>query len=104
MPKPPQNNTTFIRILPSSEPKTLAHLDPSQGYSERMETVEIAVVGAGVVGLAIARALARQGREVVVLESERAIGQHTSSRNSEVVHAGFYYAPGSLKARLCQEG
>jgi L-2-hydroxyglutarate oxidase LhgO len=69
-----------------------------------METVEIAVVGAGVVGLAIARALARQGREVVVLESERAVGQHTSSRNSEVVHAGFYYAPGSLKARLCQEG
>lgn len=69
-----------------------------------MEMVEVAVVGAGVVGLAIARALARLGREVVVLESERAIGMHTSSRNSEVVHAGFYYPPGSLKARLCQEG
>ena len=69
-----------------------------------MESVEVAVIGAGVVGLACARSLAREGREVVVLEAERAIGTHTSSRNSEVVHAGFYYAPGSLKARLCQEG
>lgn len=62
------------------------------------------VVGAGVVGLAVARALAQQGREVVVLEAERAIGTGTSSRNSEVIHAGLYYRPGSRKARLCVQG
>jgi L-2-hydroxyglutarate oxidase LhgO len=67
-------------------------------------TLDVAVIGAGVVGLAIARALALQGREVVVLESERAPGMHTSSRNSEVIHAGFYYPNGSLKARLCVAG
>jgi L-2-hydroxyglutarate oxidase LhgO len=66
--------------------------------------VDALVVGAGVIGLAIARALARAGREVIVLERERAIGQHASSRNSEVLHAGLYYPPGSLKARLCVEG
>ena len=66
--------------------------------------IDALVVGAGVVGLAIARALARAGREVVVLERERAFGQHTSSRSSEVLHAGLYYPPGSLKARLCVEG
>jgi len=57
-----------------------------------------------VVGLAVARALARAGREVVVLERETSPGQHASSRNSEVVHAGLYYPAGSLKARLCVEG
>ena len=62
------------------------------------------VIGAGVVGLAVARELARAGREVVILESEDAIGTHTSSRNSEVIHAGIYYPPGSLKARSCVEG
>jgi L-2-hydroxyglutarate oxidase LhgO len=62
------------------------------------------VVGAGVVGLACARALARAGREVVVLEEAGAIGTQTSSRNSEVIHAGIYYPPGSLKATLCVEG
>jgi L-2-hydroxyglutarate oxidase LhgO len=66
--------------------------------------IDALVVGAGVVGLAIARALARAGREVVVLERERAPGQHTSSRNSEVLHAGLYYPPDSLKARLCAAG
>lgn len=66
--------------------------------------VQTVVVGAGVIGLAIARALARVGREVVVLEAERTYGQHASSRNSEVIHAGLYYPPGSLKARLCNEG
>jgi L-2-hydroxyglutarate oxidase LhgO len=66
--------------------------------------VEVAVIGAGVVGLAVARALALAGREVAVLESERQIGLHTSSRNSEVIHGGMYYAPGSLKARLCVAG
>jgi L-2-hydroxyglutarate oxidase LhgO len=66
--------------------------------------VECAVVGAGVVGLAVARALALRGREVVVLEAEDAIGTHTSSRNSEVIHAGIYYPKGSLKARACVAG
>lgn len=66
--------------------------------------VECVVVGAGVVGLAVARALAQSGREVLVLDSAPGIGQGTSSRNSEVVHAGIYYTPGSLKARLCVQG
>jgi len=69
-----------------------------------METVECVVVGAGVVGLAVARALALAGREVVILEAEDAIGTHTSSRNSEVIHAGIYYPKGSLKARACVAG
>jgi len=62
------------------------------------------VVGAGVVGLAVARRLALAGRDVVVLEAADAIGTETSSRNSEVIHAGIYYPTGSLKARLCVEG
>lgn len=65
---------------------------------------DVAVVGAGVVGLAVARALALTGREVFVIDRERFVGFHTSSRNSEVVHAGIYYPPGSLKARSCVEG
>ncbi len=69
-----------------------------------MEQVDCLVIGAGVVGLAVARALALQGREVLVLEAAGAIGTGTSARNSEVVHAGIYYAKGSLKARLCVEG
>ncbi len=62
------------------------------------------VIGAGVIGLAVARAAAQAGREVVVVEAARAIGTVTSSRNSEVVHAGIYYPAGSLKARLCVAG
>jgi len=69
-----------------------------------MEEIDCAVVGAGVVGLAVARALALQGREVIVLEAEGAIGTGTSSRNSEVIHAGIYYPQGSLRALLCVEG
>jgi L-2-hydroxyglutarate oxidase LhgO len=69
-----------------------------------MESVDAIVVGAGVVGLAVARELARDGREVVILEAEDAIGTHTSSRNSEVIHAGIYYPKGSLKARSCVAG
>jgi L-2-hydroxyglutarate oxidase LhgO len=68
------------------------------------ESVECVVVGAGVVGLAVARALARGGREVLVLEKERWIGSETSSRNSEVIHAGLHYPKDSLKARLCVAG
>jgi len=66
--------------------------------------VQAVVIGAGVVGLAIARALARAGKEVVILEAEDAIGTHTSSRNSEVIHAGIYYPKGSLKASSCVRG
>jgi L-2-hydroxyglutarate oxidase LhgO len=65
---------------------------------------DAAVVGAGAVGLATAYALGRGGLSVVVLEKDGAIGQGVSSRNSEVVHGGLYYSPGSLKARLCVEG
>jgi len=68
------------------------------------EQVDAVIVGAGVVGLAIARALALGGRETIVLESESTIGTGTSSRNSEVIHAGIYYPPGSLKAKLCVAG
>ena len=68
---------------------------------ERVDTV---VVGAGVVGLAIARALAAEGREVIVLERNAAIGMEISSRNSEVIHAGIYYAQNSFKARFCVDG
>jgi len=69
-----------------------------------LDRIDTAVIGAGLVGLAVARALALSGREVVILEAEDAIGTHTSSRNSEVIHAGIYYPQGSLKARACVEG
>lgn len=69
-----------------------------------MEQVDAVVVGAGVVGLATARALAQRGLDTLVLERENAIGTGISSRNSEVIHAGLYYPAGSLKARLCVRG
>jgi len=69
-----------------------------------METLDCAVIGAGVVGLAIARRLAMDGRDVVILEAEDAFGTHTSARNSEVIHAGIYYPTGSMKAQLCVAG
>ena len=68
------------------------------------ERVECVVIGAGVVGLAVGRALALAGRDVLVLDAADAIGTGTSSRNSEVIHAGIYYPAGSLKAELCVEG
>jgi len=68
------------------------------------DTVDCVVIGAGVVGLAVARACAQQGWETILVESENAIGTGTSSRNSEVIHAGIYYPQGSLKARLCVQG
>jgi L-2-hydroxyglutarate oxidase LhgO len=69
-----------------------------------VETVDCVVVGAGVVGLAVARALALAGREVLILEAAEGIGTETSSRNSEVIHAGIYYPAGSLMARFCVAG
>jgi L-2-hydroxyglutarate oxidase LhgO len=69
-----------------------------------MERVDCIVIGAGVVGLAVARSLAQAGRDVLILEAEGAIGTGTSSRNSEVIHAGIYYPQGSLKAQLCVAG
>jgi L-2-hydroxyglutarate oxidase LhgO len=69
-----------------------------------MHKVDCVVIGAGVIGLAIARALALAGREVLILESEQSFGTHTSARNSEVIHAGISYPADSLKARLCVRG
>ena len=69
-----------------------------------MESVDCIVVGAGVVGLAVARALALAGREVVILDAAEGIGTETSSRNSEVIHAGIYYPAGSFMARCCVAG
>ncbi len=66
--------------------------------------MRVAIIGAGVVGLAVADALSQRGHVVWVLEKNAQIGEETSSRNSEVVHAGLYYPPDSLKARLCVEG
>ena len=69
-----------------------------------MEEVDCVVVGAGVVGLAVARALALAGREVIILDAAEGIGTETSSRNSEVIHAGIYYPAGSFMARFCVAG
>ena len=69
-----------------------------------MDSIDALVIGAGVVGLAVSRALAQRGLETIVLERANAIGTATSSRNSEVIHAGLYYSSGSLKARLCVQG
>lgn len=71
--------------------------------SERFD-IDVAVIGAGVIGLAAARALAQAGREVLVFEATGAIGSGISSRNSEVIHAGIYYPKGSVKARACVRG
>jgi L-2-hydroxyglutarate oxidase LhgO len=76
----------------------------TQGSEIPMETVDTVVIGAGVVGLAVARQLALAGREVLILEAEASFGTQTSARNSEVIHAGLYYPTGSIKARLCVRG
>ena len=72
--------------------------------NSEIDSVDAIVIGAGVVGLAVARALALQGREVMVLEAANVIGTGISARNSEVIHAGMYYPSGSLKASLCVQG
>ncbi|MDH6525214.1 L-2-hydroxyglutarate oxidase LhgO [Polynucleobacter sphagniphilus] len=69
-----------------------------------MDQVDCVVIGAGVVGLAVAREMALQGRETILLEREASFGTISSARNSEVIHAGIYYPKDSLKARLCVEG
>ena len=69
-----------------------------------MEKIDCAIIGAGVIGLAVARELAARGRVVLILEAEAAFGTGSSARNSEVIHAGIYYAAGSLKARQCVAG
>ena len=69
-----------------------------------MDKVDCVVIGAGVIGLAVARRLAQAGREVIVLEAAEGIGTVTSSRNSEVIHAGIYYRAGSLMAQMCVSG
>jgi L-2-hydroxyglutarate oxidase LhgO len=82
-----------------------ARFHPVQAHdNQRMDEVDTVVIGAGVVGLACARALALAGHEVVVLEAENAFGTATSARNSEVIHAGLYYPTGSWRARLCVHG
>src|SRR6201989_3044366 len=69
-----------------------------------MDRVECVVIGAGVIGLAVARRLAQAGREVIVLEAGEGIGHRTSSPNRAVIHAGIYYKAGSLMARMCVAG
>src|SRR6185436_14396324 len=76
----------------------------SAGHGSHHLMHDVLVAGGGIVGLATARALALRGMRVVVLEREQQLGQHQTSHNSGVIHAGIYYAPGSLKARLCVEG
>jgi L-2-hydroxyglutarate oxidase LhgO len=87
---------------------TARAIDPgaltSPDLNPRMDKVECVVIGAGVIGLAVARRLALAGREVIVLEAAEGIGTVTSSRNSEVIHAGIYYPAGSLMARMCVSG
>ncbi len=97
----------YLRARASGHKLARQQMDDIEGAAlagGKMETVETVVVGAGVVGLAIARALALTGREVVILEREDAFGTITSARNSEVIHAGIYYAKNSLKARFCVAG
>lgn len=77
---------------------------PVAGTEKTMTDIDAIIIGAGVIGLATARELAMRGLSVIILESGKEFGSATSSRNSEVIHAGLYYPAGSLKARLCVEG
>ncbi len=97
--------TVFACRAGSSDGGTRQVLTTKPSFrDEAMERLDCVVIGAGVVGLAVGRALARAGREVVVVEKAPRIGDETSSRNSEVIHAGIYYDKGSLMARLCVAG
>ena len=77
---------------------------PNRSTENAMDSIDTLIIGAGALGLACAARLASPQRSTLVVEAERLIGSHSSSRNSEVIHAGIYYAPGSLKAELCLEG
>ena len=88
-------------LLPRSAVASFVRSTRARGLSSAAEQVRCVVIGAGVVGLAVARAL---GGDALILEREKAFGTGTSSRNSEVVHAGLYYPPGTLKARACVVG
>ncbi|KAM3567582.1 hypothetical protein VYU27_010277 [Nannochloropsis oceanica] len=98
------------KMLPKIAPRALINCSSHNRRRRWLSTlpssfnVDVLVCGAGVVGLAIARAFARAGREVLVVEAEKSFGTQTSARNSEVIHAGIYYPPGSLKASLCVRG
>src|SRR2546430_14815378 len=87
--------------MPEALAGSIVH-EPGSGL--QMDKVECVVIGAGVIGLAVARRLAQAGREVIILEAAEGIGTVTSSRNSEVIHAGIYYPAGSLMARMCVSG
>eukprot|EP00268_Persea_americana_P020873 TRINITY_DN2090_c0_g1_i2.p1 TRINITY_DN2090_c0_g1~~TRINITY_DN2090_c0_g1_i2.p1 ORF type:complete len:191 (+),score=26.84 TRINITY_DN2090_c0_g1_i2:210-782(+) len=97
-----------FRVLKNSikpRPKHLQRTNLSTQFQKTpTEVVDCVVIGAGVVGIAVARELALKGRDVLVVESASTFGTGTSSRNSEVIHAGIYYPPGSLKANLCVRG
>ncbi len=92
----------FGNLAASRVPETARRR--SSPYPGAVETVDVAVIGGGVVGLAVARALADGAREVLVFERHGRLGTETTSRNSGVIHAGLYYPTGSLKARACVEG
>ena len=90
--------------LKSGQFRSKSRLPAAMKANAPLPDIECLVIGAGVIGLAVARALARTGLEIVVAEAADGIGQGISSRNSEVIHAGIYYPQGSLKARFCVEG
>ncbi len=92
--------------LPPPVAAALTIADPQSAiaFSPTMDSTDIVVIGAGVIGLAVARALATRGREVVIIEAAESFGSGISSRHSEVIHAGIYYPRGSLKAQLCVAG
>jgi L-2-hydroxyglutarate oxidase LhgO len=98
------NGEKATQIIATEKQAPRAKTDSICAGTGMTERVDCVIVGAGVIGLAIARSLALAGRDVVVLEAESQIGMHASSRNSEVIHAGLYYPEDSLKARLCVQG
>ena len=103
----PMADHAYLRVLAQEVMPVLALLRGRSLEETRMAedfATTVAVIGAGVVGLAVAERLSADGHEVLVLERNGAFGRETSSRNSEVIHAGLQYPPGSLKARLCVEG